>query len=171
MSKTTSKTAAAAAITHGTIVLKRTCEASPAHVFKAFADPEIKQRWFVEGEGFEVAEYSHDFRVGGQEGGRFATKADGSTPIFHNDTTYYDIVENERIVFAYAMSDADKTPFSVSLATIELRAKAAKTTELVFTEQGAFFGDGEAQITSREEGWGELLTALGREIDRVAKAA
>jgi uncharacterized protein YndB with AHSA1/START domain len=168
MSKTPTK---ATAITHGTIVLKRTYDASPAHVFKAFADPAIKQRWFVEGEGFEMSEYSHDFRVGGREHGRFATKADGSTPVFHNDTTYYDIVDNERIVFAYVMSDGDKTPFSVSLATIELRAKAAKVTELVFTEQGAFFGDGAAQLKSREDGWNELLTALAREIARAAKAA
>lgn len=170
MSTSTNKTAGTP-VTHGTIVLKRTYPASPAHVFKAFADPEIKQRWFVEGEGFEVSEYSHDFRVGGQEHGRFATKADGSVPIFHNDTTYYDIVDNARIVFAYVMSDANKVPFSVSLATIELRAKAAKSTEVVFTEQGAFFGEGEAQIKSREEGWSELLAALEREIARVAKAA
>lgn len=165
-----SKTAPTPAITHGTIVVKRTYEASPAHVFKAFADPAIKQRWFVEGEGFELSEYSHDFRVGGREQGRFATKADGSVPVFHNDTTYYDIVENERIVFAYVMSNADKIPFSVSLATVELRPKA-KATELVFTEQGAFFGDGDAQIKSREDGWSELLAALGRELGRLERAA
>jgi uncharacterized protein YndB with AHSA1/START domain len=167
---TTMKSASAEAVTHGTIVIKRTYDASPKRVFQAFADPAIKRRWFVEGEGFETSEYSHDFRVGGREHGRFSTKVDGSTPVFLNDTTYFDIVENERIVFAYSMSNAERKPFSASLATIELRAHN-KGTELVFTEQGAFFGNGAAQIASREGGWGELFTALERELARAAKAA
>ena len=33
--------------THGTFTLERVYEASPARVFKAWADPAIKARWFV----------------------------------------------------------------------------------------------------------------------------
>ena len=41
-------------VTHATFTLERTYDAPPAKVFKAFADPAIKRRWFVEGEGWEV---------------------------------------------------------------------------------------------------------------------
>ena len=32
---------------------------------RAFEDPEAHYRWFVSGEGWEIACYTHDFRVGG----------------------------------------------------------------------------------------------------------
>jgi len=44
---------------------------------------------------------------------------------------------NRRIVFAYTMSMGDRR-FSSSQATVELLA-AGKGTDLIFTEQGAFF--------------------------------
>jgi uncharacterized protein YndB with AHSA1/START domain len=155
-------------LTHATFVVKRSYDASPKRVFSAFADPEVHDRWFVHGDGWKVAEYSHDFRVGGQEHGRFAQSAGGAA--YHNDTTYYDIVENERIIMAYAMSDGDKKPFSVSVATVEFRVKGTGT-ELVFTEQGTFIGDGDAQVKAREDGWKELFNALGKELNRSVRAA
>ena len=52
-------------VTHATFTLERTYDAPPAKVFKAFADPAIKRRWFVEGEGWEVDEFTGEFKVGG----------------------------------------------------------------------------------------------------------
>ncbi|MCX6049372.1 MAG: SRPBCC domain-containing protein [Chloroflexi bacterium] len=52
---------------HSTFSVKRTYPSSPARVFAAFANPETKRRWFVEGEGWEIDEFSMDFRVGGRE--------------------------------------------------------------------------------------------------------
>lgn len=54
------------------------------------------------------------------------------------------------------------TPFSASLATVELLPDGTGT-RLIFTEQGAFF-DGVDQVADREEGWSGLLDALGKEL-------
>lgn len=58
-------------VTHATFVVERRYDAAPARVFRAFADPTIKCRWFAEGEGWEVEVYENDFRVGGMERSRF----------------------------------------------------------------------------------------------------
>lgn len=147
-------------VEHGGFVIERTFDAAPARVFEAWADPAIKQRWFVDGEGWVLSEYQHDFRVGGREHGRFS-QAEG--PVFINDTVYFDIVENSRIAFAYSMS-TDKGPFSVSLATVEFLAQGDGT-KLIFTESGAFF-DKFDQPTMRQTGWGWLLDALDKTLQR-----
>src|SRR4051812_32877923 len=101
---------------HSTFSIDRTFAASPARVFAAFADLETKRRWFAEGEGWEVEEYTADFRVGGREFSRF--RYQGGPPII-NETIYLDIVPEWRIVFAYRMAVED-SPISASLATVEL---------------------------------------------------
>jgi uncharacterized protein YndB with AHSA1/START domain len=53
---------------------------------------------------------------------------------------------------------------SVSLTTVEFKAEGTGT-RLVFTEQGAFL-DGLDKPADREHGTGELLNALGAELDR-----
>jgi uncharacterized protein YndB with AHSA1/START domain len=145
-------------VTHSTFTLERTYDAPPAKVFKAFADPAIKQRWFVDGEGWEVEEFTGEFKVGGFERSRFRFR--GGEPV-RNDTTYHDIVPNERIIFAYSMTIGDKR-ISSSLATLQFRP-SGKGTLLVFTEQGAFL-DGLDGAGPREGGWKELLDALGRAL-------
>ena len=61
-------------VVHDTLVLERTYDASPARVFKAWADPAARGRWDVPGEGWEVAAFESDFRVGGREFSRFGTE-------------------------------------------------------------------------------------------------
>jgi uncharacterized protein YndB with AHSA1/START domain len=78
-----------------------------------------------------------------------------------NATWYADLVEGERIVWAYTMAMGG-APFSASLSTVELLA-ADGGTELVYTEQGAFFAGADG-LAMREHGWGELLTALGKSL-------
>jgi uncharacterized protein YndB with AHSA1/START domain len=145
-------------VTHATFTLERSYDAPPAKVFKAFADPTIKRRWFVEGEGWDVEEFTGEFKVGGVERSRFRFK--GGEPI-RNDTSYHDIVPNERIIFAYSMTIGDKR-ISSSLATLQFKP-AGSGTQLVFTEQGAFL-DGLDTAGPREGGWKELLDALGRAL-------
>lgn len=145
-------------VTHASFTLERRYDAPPARVFKAFADPAIKRRWFVEGEGWEVEEFSGAFEVGGFERSRFRFR--GGEPI-RNDTTYHDIVPNERIIFAYSMTIGDKR-ISASLATFQFKP-AGSGTQIVFTEQGAFL-DGLDSAGPREAGWKELLEALGRAL-------
>jgi uncharacterized protein YndB with AHSA1/START domain len=145
-------------VTHATFTLERTYDAPPSKVFNAFADPAIKRRWFVEGEGWEVEEFTGEFKVGGVERSRFRFR--GGAPV-RNDTTYHDIVPNERIIFAYSMTIGDNR-ISSSLATLQFKPSGTGT-QLVFTEQGAFL-DGLDSAGPREEGWKELLDALGRAL-------
>lgn len=145
-------------VTHATFTLERSYDAPPARVFTAFADPAIKRRWFVEGEGWEVEEFTGEFKVGGFERSRFRFR--GGEPI-RNDTTYHDIVPNERIIFAYSMTIGDKR-ISSSLATFQFKP-AGSGTQLICTEQGAFL-DGLDSVGPREAGWKELLEALGRAL-------
>jgi uncharacterized protein YndB with AHSA1/START domain len=146
------------AVTHATFTLERSYDAPPAKVFKAFADPAIKRRWFVEGEGWEVEEFTGEFKVGGYERSRFRFK--GGAPV-RNDTTYHDIVPNERIIFAYSMTVGENR-ISSSLATLQFKPSGTGT-QLIFTEQGAFL-DGLDSAAPREGGWKELLDALGRAL-------
>ena len=152
-------------VIHSTFVIERTYPTTPERVFAAFADPAKKRRWSAEGEGFEVEEFEMDFRVGGRERARFRSK--GSAPLkdatFTNETIYQDIVPNRRVVIAYTMAAGDKR-FSVSLATVEF-LPSEKGTDLIFTEQGAFF-EGADGPKMREGGWRELLEHLAKELTR-----
>jgi uncharacterized protein YndB with AHSA1/START domain len=146
-------------VTHSTFVLERTYNAVPAQVFKAFADPAVKARWFgVSEDERKTGRYELDFRVGGRESWRGGEKGG---PEYRNDTMYRDIVPDQRIIFAYDMFQDDKR-ISVSLATVELKPDG-KGTRLTFTEQGAFL-DGYDDPKIRQSGWGTLLDALGKEL-------
>src|SRR5262249_58571865 len=52
---------------HATFTIERDYGVAPARVFKAWADPAAKARWFVGPEGWTLIERSHDFRIGGRE--------------------------------------------------------------------------------------------------------
>ncbi|MES1156353.1 MAG: SRPBCC family protein [Alphaproteobacteria bacterium] len=152
-------------VQHANFTIERTFDVSPERVFHAWSDEGARIRWFTEGEGFKRAEYIHNFRVGGRESSTFKIEIMGKLSQFRNDTTYFDIVDNTRIVFAYSMA-RDGVVFSVSLATVELHADG-KGTRLVFTEQAAFFDDADGP-QMREQGWSSLLNSFGKEIARAA---
>jgi uncharacterized protein YndB with AHSA1/START domain len=145
---------------HGTFVIERTYDASPARVFGAWADPAAKARWFVGPADWQLLERAIDFRVGGKErlSGR---KGSGIVSTF--DAVYHDIVPDQRIIYSYDMR-LDGTHISVSLATVELHL-AGTGTRLVFTEQAVFL-DGYDDSGSRERGSGALLEQLGAELRR-----
>jgi uncharacterized protein YndB with AHSA1/START domain len=151
-------------ITHATFVVERTFDASPRTVFGAFADEKAKDKWFVGPPDWDVTEKSMDFRVGGREVNKGGPKGG---PISSFDAHYYDIVPNERIVYAYEMCLDDKR-ISVSVATIEFKP-AGRGTRLVLTEQGAFL-DGFDNPALREEGTRELIEALARSLNKSAAA-
>ena len=147
-------------VVHSTFSVERTYPSPPARVFAAFSNQGTKRRWFVEGEGWDVDEFTMDFRVGGREMSRFRFK-DG--PPMGNDTVYLDIVPDRRIVLAYTMTVGEQL-ISVSLATVEI-APAGDGTRLVYTEQGAFL-DGKDTSQDRQEGCRELLNKLGEELEK-----
>ncbi|HET9850030.1 MAG TPA: SRPBCC family protein [Candidatus Saccharimonadales bacterium] len=141
-------------IVHGDFAIERTFSVKPAKIFQAFADKEAKERWFKGPSDQEPNVHSMDFRIGGRESnsGKFH---DGITHRF--EATYYDIVPDKRIVYAYEMYLNDQR-ISVSLATIELIPDGGGT-KLTLTEKGAFL-DGLDQPTQREKGTHHLLDAL-----------
>jgi uncharacterized protein YndB with AHSA1/START domain len=150
-------------VMHSTFVMERSYPVTPDRVFDAFVDPAKKRRWLAEGEGLEFEEFEMDFRVGGHERSRSRFKEGTPFPgtALTNDTTYQDIVPNRRIVIAYTMTIGEQR-ISASLATFEL-LPTNKGTDLVFTEQGAYF-EGADGPQMREVGWRQLLEQLAREL-------
>ncbi len=151
---------------HETFSLTRELRAAPDIVYRAWSEPSLKKRWFVDSDGsdWETLDYKLDFRVGGTETGRFRYK--GST-VHGNETAFIDIVPEQRIVFAYSMFlDGKRT--SVSLATVAMRA-AEFGTHLTYTEQGVFL-DGLDSAEPRKAGWEWLLDALGHDTESMVSA-
>jgi len=148
-----------APVKHATITIERIFTVKPETVFRAFADQDIKHRWFVEGPGWTTGTYTLDFRVGGRE------QAGGGAPngayTYANDTLYQDIVPNRRIVFAYTMDVSGKR-ISASLATVELEP-AGEGTWLLLTEQAAFF-EGADGPDMCKGGWTWLFARLDSEL-------
>ncbi len=149
-------------ITHGSFTIERTLNAERSRVFRAFSDPETKQRWFGNTDDWENGPHSLDFRVGGEEVA--SGRPPGGGPMSTYKGIYQDIVPDERIVLTYDMWQ-DETLISVSLATFEFKATDNGKTHLVMTEQDAFL-DGFDDAGGREYGSRLLIDALEKEIDR-----
>lgn len=146
-------------VTHATFTIERSYPAPPTAVFRALSDREAKSKWFTGPDEWTASHYELDFRVGGREVNSGGPK--GQAP--HTfDAVYLDIVDNQRVVYAYDMFVGDLR-ISVSLATIELAAKG-EGTALKFTEQGVFLDDWAEHAAGREEGTRLLLDALGRAV-------
>ncbi len=150
----------ARSVIHDTFTIERTYPAAPSRVFAAFASAEAKNIWGdtgnlepADGEA-GIAEF--DFRAGGRE--RFGFKMAGTT--YRYDARYYDVVPDQRIIYAYEMYAGDAR-ISVSVATIEL-AKSGDGTTLTVTEQGAYLDgiDGPQAPSLRKEGVAEMLDNL-----------
>jgi uncharacterized protein YndB with AHSA1/START domain len=143
-------------IRHHDFTIERRFRQAPEQTFRAFADPDLRQRWFRVPDTWTETDWSLDFRVGGGEAN--AGRDDGGhLRVFRS--RFHDIIEGERIVFAYDML-LDGRLTSVSLTTVELRPDDRGGTHLVFTEHGAFL-DGPEAPGEREHGMGVLLDRLG----------
>lgn len=147
-------------LTRGSFTIERSFNAPLPKVWNAFADQAAKERWF-HGPDDAPNEHTMDFRVGGQEHnqGKFH---DGTEHQF--EATYYDIVPEQRIIYAYEMY-LDGKRISVSLASIEFTAAEGKT-QLVLQEDGAFL-DGFDKPEIRERGTQELLNALAASVEEL----
>jgi uncharacterized protein YndB with AHSA1/START domain len=144
-------------VTHATFVIERSYPTPPERVFAAFSDPAKKRRWFSVEKASKPEHFEMDFRVGGREHSSFRARGVTCT----NDTVYRDIVPNRRIVIVYTMTLGDRR-ISSSHATMEFLPSESGT-ELIFTEQGAFF-EGADGPQIREEGWRKLLDHLAKEL-------
>ena len=147
---------------HDTFVIHRSLVFARETVFAAWASSAAKSKWFVGPSGWQAQQREVDFRVGGHERlvGRHAS---GKVSSF--DARYYDIVPNERIVYAYEMHQGD-VRISISLATIEFKARKGGT-DLVITEQGVFLDDFD-DARGREHGTLILIGQLEQALEREA---
>jgi len=139
---------------HATFTIERQLDATPERVYRAFADPAAKAKWFAAPAEWEQMRSKMAFEVGGKE---FLS----STPPGHKphvfDCTYLDIVPNARIVYVYEMHIGE-AKISASLATFEF-TPSGKGTKLKLTEQGVFL-DGYDDAGNREKGTHGLLDKL-----------
>jgi uncharacterized protein YndB with AHSA1/START domain len=137
---------------HATFTIERNLNYPPEMVYRAWADPKAKERWFAA--AAHSANREQNFRIGGRDSLK-TTWPNGVVSEFSAE--YWDIVPNERIVYAYEMH-LDGKKISVSLATVEFKP-AGKGTKMIVTEQGAFL-DGYDDSGSRERGTRSLMDNL-----------
>ena len=148
------------ALAHGVFTIERTYKAGPARVFAAWADPEVKARWFIGPENWKQLRRELDFRVGGEEvlHGRFDQMETQFVARYHA------IEPDLRIVYIYDMRLGPKLAkhHSVSLATVDF-LPAGGGTRLVFSESVVFLdGTSAAEGTaSRERGTAAHLDRIG----------
>jgi uncharacterized protein YndB with AHSA1/START domain len=140
-------------VTYATFTLERTYEAAPSQVFAAWSDQVRKARWFGAGGTHEL-----DFRIGGREL-TLGRAPDGTAMAFAS--VYHDIVPDQRIVYSSTLSGDDALA-TVSTTTVELSADADGT-RLTLTEQGTYL-DGKEEPSWREQGTGDWLDKLGKEL-------
>jgi uncharacterized protein YndB with AHSA1/START domain len=141
-------------VAHGVFTLQRVYDHPVQRVYAAFATEAGKAEWFSGGPDQTIVERAFDFRVGGAEHvvGRWSN---GTVSQF--DARYFDIVPQQRIVYAYEMH-INGTKISVSLATLEFEPQGAAT-RLTVTEHGAFL-DGYDDAGARERGTRQLLEQI-----------
>lgn len=152
-------------VTHATFTVTRDYPHRLEHVFGAFSDAGTKRRWAAARGDSGSSGFVSDFRVDGRESSFFHLPDAAHLPPhvrgqrITNEAIYQDIVERERIVYAYRMTIGGVC-MSVSLATVEFTA-TADGTRVTFTEQGSYFGNADG-AAMREQGWNDLLDGLGR---------
>ena len=146
-------------IIHSTFAVARRIPADPARVYQAFADPDLKRRWFAESEQHVVEEFTSRLEPGASERLRYRFK-DG-TPFagmsISNTDTVIEVVPEQRIISASTMRFEDNC-ISVALTTTEL-IPDEDGTELRLTFQGAFLPGADGPEI-REMGWQALLDRL-----------
>jgi uncharacterized protein YndB with AHSA1/START domain len=143
-------------VVHDSFAIERTYPARPEQVFAAWAQLEAKTQWFAaDDDNVRITRHTLDFRVGG---GEHLSAVAGEMAI-EFDSTFYDIVENARIVWSYDMH-MNGARISVSVATVEISAVPGGT-RLVMTEQGAYL-DGLDTNEQRAAGTEQFLDSLGK---------
>jgi len=151
-------------VVHSTFVVERSFPKPPETVFAAFSDPAKARRWYGEGDGHKVEEFTSDFRVGGVQTLRYLLKE--GTPVagmtINNQARFQEIQPNQRIVTAATMDLSGKRILA-SQVTIELLPNGSGT-DLILTHQGAFL-EGGLTPEMLEAGWKTLMEKLARELE------
>jgi uncharacterized protein YndB with AHSA1/START domain len=151
-------------VLHGSFELPFPLRVPPPRAFAAFADPEVRTRWFrLPG---RRGAYELDFRVGGGEvaGSTFAPA--GADEQLRYRSRFLDIVADERIVLTYEFSLDGRRRWA-SLVTVEI-APDAEGCVLTWTEQYAFLvvsGDGRQDVAHLQGGVRLQLNGLAAAVE------
>ncbi|MEE2692795.1 MAG: SRPBCC domain-containing protein [Pseudomonadota bacterium] len=156
-------TAAAPKYAYGTFTLERRWATTPARVFEAWADADIKALWFpgVDEETMRVVRRDLDLRRGGIEVLEGKFHASGMTAIY--EARYHLVEPNRRLVYDYDLHHDDRF-HSVTLSSLFIEPDGAHT-RVAYTEQIVFL-NGEDGTASRRHGtelqWEKLETVMLR---------
>jgi len=153
-------------VVHSTCVVERSFSKPPSAVFAALSEPDKVRQWYGAGDNHDLIEFALKFAIGGTQrlSYRFRQGHPLEGTVLLNDGIFQDIIPNQRIVSASAMTLGDKR-ISASLVTFEL-LPMEKGTDLVCTHQGAFFeGSGPNPAKMREDGWNALMDKLVRLVE------
>lgn len=148
-------------LAHETIVVERTYDAPPSHVFAAYADVRLRAAWSAPASDSIVYDRA-EFRVGGEDVFRCGPTNDLR---FHGVSVYQDIVDNERFVFVESIRTGDQT-LSVAIVTWELLPEGDGTRLRSTTQMTAFAGPG--MIAGAKSGTRATLEHLGQWLAKSA---
>ncbi|PKP81129.1 MAG: polyketide cyclase [Alphaproteobacteria bacterium HGW-Alphaproteobacteria-18] len=143
---------------HRTATMARTYSASPARVFAAWADPEIRRLWGSPSDEVELRIDAADFRIGGEDQQTCVVQGE---PVAFVTGRYHDIVPDRRIIYTEVISEADAL-LGMSLVSAEFIADGSGT-RLELTLQTVAV-DGSDLLDGVEEGWTSALDRLGAQL-------
>jgi len=145
-------------LTHATIVMERTYNASPQRVFNAWSDIEARKRWSAPAADIRIEYEEADFREGGRDVSRCIEPGNDD---YVAAVTYIDIKRDQRIAFVEDVTHGKKR-VSAALISVELSPRGAAT-HLVLTMQIASF-DGSDMEKGYQFGWNAALDNLAKEF-------
>lgn len=145
---------------HGTFTLTRRWNTTPARVFAAWADIEIKAQWFPGlTDGWSLIRRELDFRTGGVEILEGRIHAIGKRSLY--EARFHVVEPDRRLIYAYDLYH-DTTLHSVTLSSLLIVPDGAGT-RVSYTEQIVFL-DGRDGTASRKHGteiqWAVLEAVL-----------
>ncbi|WP_078894645.1 SRPBCC domain-containing protein [Streptomyces sp. NRRL S-1022] len=151
---------------HGSFTIDRDFTVPPAEVFRGFADPSLRRRWFRLPGRSGTARHELDFRVGGGEtAGNVFVSGDTEEHLAYR-SRFLDIVPDTRILYVYE-AEVDGTRRWVSLVTVELAGRPDGS-RLTWTEQYTWLvptGDGSQDTAHLRGGTRLLLNGLAATVD------
>lgn len=145
-------------LTHATIVMERSYNASPQRVYAAWESVEQRKRWASPAENIRIEYESADFREGGRDVSRCIEPGNAD---YIAVVTYIDLQRDRRIVFVEDISHGE-TRVSAALIGVELTPSGAGT-RLVLTLQITAF-DGSQMEEGYQFGWSAALDNLAKEF-------
>jgi uncharacterized protein YndB with AHSA1/START domain len=145
-------------LSHATIVMERTYNASPARVFSAWADVEARKRWSTPAENIRIEYEEADFREGGRDVSRCIEPGNDD---YVAAVSYIDLKRDQRIFFVEDITHG-KTRVSAALISVGVTPHGAAT-RLLLTMQIASF-DGSNMEQGYQFGWNAALDNLAKEF-------